>query len=142
MFRSKIKIYTSYVTENNFNRCRDLGLIPIIIMRKIYNSPVVGHLSDTVFHVKDLAPSDELLWKFKNKEIDVAEYQKRLALDFVNVDFDRLIHRWEDLLNVFDGTTGIVLMSYDLNYNISHRKVVSSLLNASGLLENEVYEIG
>jgi hypothetical protein len=111
-------------------------------MRKIYSSPVIGHLSDTALHEKTLAPDDILLRKFKNGEINVTEYQKQVAIDLSAVNLRQLITKWERLLSICEGSRGVVLLSYDLDYNISHRKVVSALLNASGLLDNEVYEIG
>lgn len=140
--KSSIKIYTSYVSDSNFKRCQELGLIPVVIMKKIYNSPVIGHLSDTALHETTLAPDNELLRKFKNNEIDVTDYQKQVAIELSAVNLKPLIMKWERLLSICDGAKGIVLLSYDLDYSISHRKVVSALLNSSGLLENEVYEIG
>lgn len=138
----EIRIYTSYVSSENIKKCVDLNLLPIFIMRKIYNSQIIGKYSDTALHIPELAPSNELYHAYKNSEITQKDYLVSYEEELHEVDLEKLISRFE-LLSRLSNSSGIVLMTYGKpETEGTYRSVTADYLNKSGLLDNLVYEIG
>jgi len=139
--RSEIKIYTSYVNKDNMRKVVESNLLPIFILRKIYNSNLIGRYTDTVIHMKKLAPSELLYRDKRDGNITNEEFAKRYIIELSQeVNFQDLINNLEALKEV-SGASGIVFMSYGEDYEHCHRKILSGILNTSGLLENEIIEL-
>lgn len=135
--RSNLKIYTSFVSPWTFPIIVEKNLLPILVVRNISNSEVVGKYSGSAIHFRDLAPSTELYRHKRDGLITNDEYQKRYALEMSHVNLEKTIRTWE-LLRECSGADGIVILGYGSREENCHRGTLSLLLNESGLLETKV----
>lgn len=139
--KSKLKIYTSYVNKDTLLNFIEQGYLPIFILRKIYNSDIIGKYTDTAIHIKNLAPSNSLFQERRDCNLDLETYKKRYAIELSKtVDFEQLITKLEALAKI-SNSRGIILMGYDKNPDNCHRSVLAEILNHSNLLEYEIDEI-
>ena len=72
--------------------------------------------------------------------INFDEFSKKFIIELSEINFQNIIKRFEQLVTICDAQA-IVLMGYGSNYSESHRKVLSDILNRSGLLTYEVKEL-
>lgn len=138
--KSKLNIYTSYVSPATLRAIVDNDLLPIFIVRSIYNSQLIGRWSDTAIHFKILAPSDKLYQNKRDGKISELDFKKYYVIEMSKVNFQDIIKKLDNLANL-SGAKGVVLMGYGSAYNSCHRKLLSELLNGSGLLENTIKEL-
>ena len=138
--KSKLKIYTSYVSPMTLDEIVKRNILPIFIIRSIHNSQLIGKYSDTSIHFKELSPSSELYRARRDGYIGQLEYKKRYVIEMSEINFQDIIKRLDYLASLC-GASGVALMGYGSEYNNCHRKLLSELLNESGLLENEIKEL-
>lgn len=138
--KSKLKIYTSYVSPLTLKSIIASNLLPIFIVRSIYNSQLIGQYSDTAVHFKILAPSDKLFQNRRDGIISDLEFKKGYVIEMSRVNFQDIIRKLDHLASI-SGASGVVLMGYGSAYDTCHRKLLSELLNGSGLLENDIKEL-
>lgn len=138
--KSKLKIYTSYVSPANLQLIVEKNLLPIFIIRSIHNSQLIGKYSDSSIHFKILAPSDQLFRDRRDGKISDLEFKKGYIVEMSRVNFQEVIRRIDYLASLC-GASGVVLMGYGQQYDTCHRKTLSELLNGSGLLENSIKEL-
>ena len=138
--KSNLKIYTSFVSPITMQEYVKKNLLPIFIIRNIFNSTLIGKYSDTPIHFKDLAPSNVLFRKKRDGLITKEEYSKGYALEMTDVNLEDIINKLETLA-LCSGASGIVLLGYGSNDNDCHRSVLREILNSSKLLNYRVQEI-
>jgi len=138
--KSKLKIYTSYVSPMTLRAIVDNNLLPVFVIRSIYNSQLIGRWSDTAIHFKNLAPSDRLFQSRRDGLITELEFKKYYVIEMSRVNFQETIKKLDNLAQL-SGANGVVLMGYGSSYESCHRKLLSELLNGSGLLENTIKEL-
>ena len=138
--KSKLKIYTSYVSPMTLRAIVDNNLLPVFVIRSIYNSQLIGRWSDTAIHFKNLAPSDKLFQNRRDGLITELEFKKYYVIEMSRVNFQEAIKKLDNLAQL-SGANGVVLMGYGSSYESCHRKLLSELLNGSGLLENTIKEL-
>ena len=132
-------IYTSYVSEENFNNLVKLNYLPIIILRNIRNSKILSPYSDTCIHLRNLSPSTELYQAWKNGEIKREEYRSRYFLELVDRKLNtQEIYRNLEFLSTLTGAKGIVLLGYEKDRTLCHRSFLGEFL--SELWEMEIVE--
>lgn len=138
--KSKLKIYTSYVSPLTLKTVMSANLLPIFIVRSIYNSQLIGQYSDSAVHFKNLAPSDKLFQSRRDGLISELEFKKYYVIEMSKINFQDIIKKLDNLATL-SGASGVVLMGYGSSYEACHRKLLSELLNGSGLLENNIKEL-
>lgn len=138
--KSVMKIYTSFVTKENWEKCIKDDLLPIIIIRNLKNSDLLGGFSETCIHKSELSPSNALFRQKRAGEITIEEFKNKFKEELSNINLSDIISKFEYLAKV-SNAKGIVLFSYGQDYNSCHRSVVADVLNNSGLLDNKVGEI-
>ena len=137
--KSKLKIYTSYVTPENLSAVVESGLLPVFILRHIHRSETIGKYSGTALHMRDLAPSDELYQSYRDGRVGWEEYEKRYIIEHSGIRLEGIVKKLEYMASLIDTCSGVVLMGYGESL-LSHRRVLAGLLDFSGLLENPVIE--
>lgn len=141
MKRANFSVHTSFISPWTWKTLVIEGnYLPILVIRNIKNSNVIGHLSDTSVHFKELSPSNELFRLKRNSEIDITEFQKRYLIELANVNIPSVIDRFIQLHEV-SGARGIVIFGYGSNDEVCHRSVLSSLLNSTGLFRDRITEL-
>lgn len=138
--KSNLRIYTSYVSPLTMEAITGKNLLPVFIIRSIYSSKLIGQYSDTALHFKELAPSDLLYRDHRDGRITDLEYTKGYIIEMSKINFQDIIKKL-DYLASLSGASGIVLMGYGNDYSVCHRRVLSQLLNGSGLLEQDIKEL-
>jgi len=138
--KSKLKVYTSYVSPLTLDTITKNNLLPIFIIRSIHNSQLIGQYSDTAIHFSSLAPSDRLYQDRRDGLIDELEFKKRYVIEVSRLNLHDIVHRL-DYLATLCGANGVVLMGYGSSYQSCHRKLLAEILNGSGLLENDIKEL-
>lgn len=138
--KSNIRVYTGFVSPLTFKEFTKNDLLPIICIRNISSSSVIGHLSGTPVHFKELAPSSELFRKKRDKLITIDEFKKLYAIEISEVDIPEIVGKF-DLLVQMSGAKGIVLLGYGSKKDECHRSVLADILNNSGLLEDPIKEL-
>ena len=141
MKRANFSVHTSFispwtwktlVTEGNF--------LPILAIRNIRNSEVIGHLSDTSVHFKELSPSNELFRLKRNGEIGIEEFQKRYLIELAGINLSSIVDRFIQLYEV-SGARGLVIFGYGSNDEVCHRSVLASLLNSTDFFRDRITEL-
>ena len=138
--KSKLRIYTSYVSPLTLEVITKNNILPIFIIRSIHNSQLIGKYSDTALHLKSLAPSDMLYRSKRDGIISDLEFKKGYIIEMSRINFQEVVRRL-DYLASLSGASGVVLMGYGSSYESCHRKILAELLNGSGLLENDIKEL-
>lgn len=140
--KSELEIYTSYVSEENLETViKKLSMLPIFILRSIKNSELIGKYSGTLIHFRNLSPSSPLFQAYRDGLIDFTEYTKRYLIELSeNIKLYEVIGRLESLCNI-SGASGVVLFAYGQDPEVSHRKILSNLINSSELLEKQITEL-
>ena len=138
--KSKLKIYTSYVSPMTLDAIVKHNILPIFIIRSIHNSQLIGQYSDTSIHFKDLAPQTELFRARRDGLISDLEFDKRYIIEMSRINFQDTIKRLDYLASLC-GASGVALLGYGNDYSKCHRRLLSELLNSSGLLENNIKEL-
>ena len=134
-----MKIYTSYVSKDNLNKFISLGFLPIFILRNIRNSKLLSSYADTCIHLRELSPSTELFHQFKSGEIDVEEYHYQYLLELLDRHISTLdIYKRLEFLCSLCNAPGVVLLGYEEDKNLCHRKALSEFL--SWLWRTEINE--
>lgn len=138
--KSKLIIKTSFVSPITLKFFIEKNYLPIIIIRNIKNSELIGKYSDTSIHFKDLAPSDKLFQDKRDSLINFDEFSKKYIIEISKINLRKIINKFEYLSQI-SGSTGIVLLGYGSNNKNCHRSILAGLLNDSNLLENKITEI-
>lgn len=139
--KSNLIIYTSFVSKENLEiAIKEYNLLPIFILRSIKNSELIGKYSGSPIHFRNLSPSSPLYQAYRDGLIDFTEYSKHFIIELSNIKMYEIIGRLESLCDI-SSASGVVLMGYGEDPNISHRKVLSDFINSSDLLENKIIEL-
>lgn len=138
--KSKLRIYTSYVSPLTLETITKNNILPIFIIRSIHNSQLIGKYSDSALHFKILSPSDMLYRNRRDGIISDLEFKKGYIIEMSKVNLQEVVRRL-DYLASLSGASGVALMGYGSSYDSCHRKILSELLNGSGLLENDIKEL-
>lgn len=138
--KSGLRIFTSYVSQNNVASAIRQEILPVFIIRNIKNSEVIGKYSGTAVHFFQLSPSDMLFRNKRDGKISMEDYKKLYTIEMSEVSFQDIIERLEFLASICN-TNRVVLMGYGHNKDNCHRSVLAEILNNSGLLEQPVEEI-
>lgn len=136
--KSKLKIYTSFVSPLTLHEFMEKDLLPIFIVRNISNSELIGNYSRTPVHCYQLSPSTDLYRKKRDNLITEEEFEKLYAIEMSNVDLESIVKDWE-LLAECSGAKGLVLLNYGSSE--TYRKTLRDILNGSEIFEQQVQEI-
>ena len=120
-------IYTGYFAY--LKRYMKEGLIPFSIARK---SPQFydGH------RILMFAPEEELLWKYKNGEVDAKEYARRYWHYLNNLDLDVVT----PIVNALK-QKNVILLCYEKPTDFCHRHVLAKWLVDNFDVSVEEYEV-
>ena len=129
---SSLQIYTSYLSSENIERIVSNNLLPVFILRYIRNIKCVSGWYGTPLHVPELSPSNELFWEYRDGKIDQKEYTKKFLIEICEVNFHKLIKKFEFLADSCSAD-GVVLCAIG-NKETSHRTIVSDILWRTGYL--------
>ena len=141
MKRANFSVHTSFISPWTWkNLVSEGNYLPILAIRNIKHSEVIGHLNDTAVHFKELAPSNELFRAKRNGEIDIVEFQKRYLIELSGVSFNKIVDKMIQLYNV-SGAKGLIIFGYGSNDEVCHRSVLASLLNTTGLFRDRITEL-
>lgn len=138
--KSKLQIYTSYVSELNLKQIIDSSYLPIFIIGSLKNDKLIGKYNNTAVHFRNLAPSYDLLHQYLNKKIDLENFEKGYIIEMSNINLLDIIKKFDYLAKI-SNSKGIVLLSYGSKYENNYRSLLSDLLNESGGLEKKVKEL-
>jgi len=134
---SNLKIYTSYIDEENIKRITSQNLLPVFIIRSLGKINYLQQWAGSALHLIELSPSKELFWDFRDNRIDNQTFQKRFLIEKCLLDFQAIIEKLENLKNTC-GADGIVLCGLG---DITHRSLVSDILWRTGYLTEKPYEL-
>ncbi len=138
--KSNLKVYTSYVSEENIEYFSKEDILPVFIIRNISNSPIISKWSGSPIHIKDLSPRTELFQRYKRGIIDFDTYIREYVIGLASVNFYGLMKRLETLATS-TGAKGIVLMGYVTDPEKCHRKVLGEMIDLTGYFDGPVEEI-
>lgn len=139
--KTNINVFTSFISPWTWKHLVIEGnYLPIIVVRNIRNSKVVGHLSDTAVHFKELSPSSSLYQAKRDKEIDLIDFQRKYLIELSGISIESVVERFNQLFNI-SGAKGLIIFGYGSDSNLCHRSILSSMFNASGLFEKEITEL-
>jgi uncharacterized protein YeaO (DUF488 family) len=134
-----IKIYTSFVSPITLKEFCDNNILPIIIVRNIKNSELIGKFNGTAIHFRDLSPSSELFRSKRDGLISQEEFAKEYAIEISQINIPEILDKIEYLANL-SNTDKVVLLGYGTDDSRCHRSVLREILNKTGLLEHKVTE--
>jgi len=137
--KSKLNIYTSFVSPKTLELFVGLNILPIFIVRSIHNSKLIGMYSDTSIHFKELSPSSALYQARRDGFIGMDEFDKRYIIEMSEVNFQDVVKRLDYLASLCNASA-VVLLGYGEDPAFCHRRTLADLLNYSGLLENKIEE--
>lgn len=137
--KSKLNIYTSFVSPKTLDLFIGSNILPIFIIRSIHTSKLIGMYSDTSIHFKELSPSNSLYQAKRDGLIGMTDFEKRYTIEMSEINFQDVIKRLDYLASLCNAS-GVVLMGYGEDPNQCHRKTLMDLLNYSDLLENKIRE--
>ena len=139
--KSGLTVYTSFISKENLEIVvKELNLLPIFILRSIRNSELIGKYSGSAIHFRNLSPTSPLFQAYRDGLIDFTEYKKRFLIELSEVKLYKVVEKFESLCNI-SGSEGVVLFALGEDPELSHRKVLSDLINSSGILENPIIEL-
>ena len=139
--KTNFDIYTSFVSPWTWKHLVQEGnYLPILAIRNIKNSNVVGYLSDTAVHFKELSPSNSLYQAKRDKKINLEDFHKKYLIELSNVSIESIYDRFKQLVNV-SGADGIIIFGYGSDSKSCHRSTLASVLNLSGLFKKEITEL-
>ena len=98
--KSQLQIYTSFVSVKNLKRCTELNLVPIFVMKKIFNSEIIGIYSGTALHFPELSPSNSLYHSYIDNDIDFNTYTESYKEELLNLDLSEVSSRLEMLTDL------------------------------------------
>lgn len=137
---SNLLIYTSFVSPLTMKMFKQNEILPTFVLRNIRNSELIGGFSDSVIHLRDLSPSNELYQAKRDHKITIKEFKEKYREEIKHITLESIIKRLENLRNICNANA-VVLLGYGSNSEICHRSVLRELLNSSGLLINKIKEI-
>ncbi len=142
MKKANFEVHTSFISPWTWKTLVEEGnQLPILAIRNIANSSIIGKFQDTSIHFKELAPSNELFREKRDGKIDIPEFHRRYILEiFNNVSFNDIVSRFVNLFEV-SGATGLIIFGYGSNDEICHRSVLAELLNKTDLFRNKITEL-
>ena len=139
--KSNLIVYTSYITPENLEYVvKDLNMLPIFILRSIRNSELIGKYTGSAIHFMNLSPSSLVFQAYRDGLIGLEEYKKRYLIEISNLKMYEIVGKFESLCNISEAN-GIVLFAYGEDPNLSHRSVLSELINNSEVLEKQITEL-
>lgn len=139
--KTKIKIYTSFVSPVSMEIFSKNNLLPIFIIRKIGNSELIGMYEGTSIHFKDLSPSNELFRQKRDGAISFEDFSKRYLIELSErIDLSEVKRKLENLVNI-SGASGVVLLGYGSDEKACHRSVLSGMLNSAEFSEEKIKEL-
>ena len=138
--KSKIEIFTSYISEENIERIKKMNLLPIFVIRSMGRLGYIEKWAGTPLHFRELAPSKELFREYRSGNIDLETYFKKFVIELADIDFQSIILRLENLVES-SGADGICLCGLGENLDESHRSILSDILWRTRYLEFKPSEI-
>lgn len=140
MKNTNFDIYTSFVSPYTWNKLvKERNYLPIIAVRNIKDSSLIGKFSNTAVHFKEFSPSNELFRAKRNGEISLEEFKKKYLIELSKTSIYSNVEKIYQLFNV-SGASGIVIFGYGSDYNSCHRSVLSEMLNLMEVFEEEIKE--
>lgn len=136
----KLKIYTSFITENNIKKIVSLNYLPIFIVRSIGKIKYADKWKGTILHFKELSPESELYWEFRDGKIDYETYYKKFLIQISSLDLQDILSKLECLVDMCNAS-GIVLCGMGKDPEQSHRLMVSDILWRVGKLTMKPEEL-
>lgn len=134
--RSKLKIYTSHLDKNILGEVKNNNeYLPIFAIKNIKDISMIKRYHNASIHIKQLAPSDELLGKLRNNTITHEEFEKLYVIELSRLSIQDIIKKLEYLAEL-NNTKGVVIICSEDNYG----KALSMVLNYSKLLLFSVKE--
>ena len=139
--KTSFEIYTSFVSPWTWKHLVLEGnFLPILAIRSIKNSEVIGHLSDTAVHFRELSPSNSLYQTKRDNLISLEDFRKKYLIELSGISIESLVERFNQLFNI-SGAKGLIIFGYGSNSESCHRSTLASMLNLSGLFKNEITEL-
>ena len=140
MKKLNIKVYTSFVSPVTWNRLvKEENLLPILAIRNIKNSSIIGHLDNTAIHLKELSPSHELFREKRDNIINLLEFKKKYLIELSNISISSIVDKFIQLYNV-SGASGIVIFGYGSDPELCHRSVFSGMMNTTDYFNEKIEE--
>ena len=103
-----VKLYSSHLDKLKLRKAISENLLPVFLIRSIWKIGYIAQWSETPIHLKELSPSNELFWDYRDEIITEIEYQKKLLIELSNLDLQEIILRLENLKNI-SGASGVIL---------------------------------
>lgn len=131
-----MKLYTSYLSEENLDKLVKQNYLPIFIIRNLRNSRLVWQYSDSCLHFRTLTPSTDLFQQYKSGLIGIDKYKHEYLLELVDrkLSFTGILEKLT-FLNDLVEAKGVVLLGYEVNPELCHRSALSALLSKLWNLE-------
>lgn len=142
MKKANFEVHTSFISPWTWaNLVEKNNQLPILAIRCISGSRLIGKFQDSSIHFKELAPSNELYRAKRDNLIDLREFQRRYILELLdNVNFSNIVDRFNKLYEV-SGASGVIIFGYGSDDEKCHRSVLADILNKTGLFRNNITEI-
>lgn len=142
MLKANFEVHTSFISPWTWENLVEKGNnLPILAIRNISNSRVIGRFQDSSIHFKELAPSNELFREKRDGYISLQEFQRRYILELLdNVSFSKIVERFNQLYEI-SGASGVIIFGYGSNDEVCHRSVLAEVLNKTGFFRNRITEI-
>lgn len=139
--KANFKVYTSFISPWTWKHLvSEENYLPIIAVRNIKNSSLIGHLSDTAVHFKELSPSNSLYQAKRDGEIDLVNFHKRYLIELSGISVESIVEKFNQLFNI-SGAKGLIIFGYGSDDKSCHRSTLSSMLNMSGLFKENITEL-
>lgn len=142
MKKANFEVHTSFISPWTWeNLVEKHNLLPILAIRCISGSKIIGKFQNSSIHFKELAPSNELYRLKRDGLIDIQEFHKRYILELLeNVNFSDIVEKFNKLYEI-SGASGIIIFGYGSDDEKCHRSVLADILNKTDLFRNKITEI-
>ena len=123
-----LKIYTSFVSPITFKMFLDKNILPIFMIRSIWNSSLIGKYEGTCIHFKDLAPSTDLYRSIRDRKISEGEFMGKFAEELMErIEPKKILERIEYLASLCE-TQEAVLLGFGTKDPLRQREIVAKIL--------------
>ena len=113
MKKANFEVHTSFISPWTWKTLVEEGnQLPILAIRNIAGSKLIGKYQDSSIHFKELSPSNELYREKRDKKISIDEFHKKYILEiFNNVSFNEVVSKIINLYEVSGFSINNVLKS-------------------------------
>lgn len=136
--KSRLKIYTAFASRSGIEKIKDAGYLVIYAIRgKNLKDLGLTNYTNSIYHFKNLAPSDSLIGELNAGDISFEEFEKKYVIELSKISIQDVIRKLEHL---GENYKGVVIVTNRKKLSCCYRKALSLVLNTSKYLTETVEE--